>query len=271
MITKVKFLYVLTFTPFYLLTCQSSDSRLQVLKQEKQQISVKVTAPDTNITVDYLMGKFEPSKHIDFVEIPLKYADRAGLFIRKEVFNAFVKMYDAAILEGIQLQIRSATRNYHDQKRIWENKWNGKTLLEDNINAATEIKNELQRAKKILEYSSMPGTSRHHWGTDIDINSFDNAWFEKGEGQKLYTWMKKNASAYGFCQPYSAIGSDRKTGYFEERWHWTYVPLSSRFTEKAKILIQNDMISGFLGADTATQIDMLQNYILGISPLCIQN
>ena len=26
---------------------------------------------------------------------------------------------------------------------------------------------------EIIRFSTIPGTSRHHWGTDIDINGFD--------------------------------------------------------------------------------------------------
>jgi LAS superfamily LD-carboxypeptidase LdcB len=217
------------------------------------------------------MGKFKPANHGDFVEIPIKYADRPGQYLRKETFAAFQKMYEAAAKDGVILQIRSATRNFDDQKRIWENKWTGKTLLEDNTNAARDIKQNLARAKKILEYSSMPGTSRHHWGTDMDLNAFTNEWFDTGEGLKLYQWMQKYAYSYGFCQPYSKMGSDRKTGYFEEKWHWTYMPLSVKYTKAAKKMIKNRMITGFLGSETATEIDMVKNYILGISPSCLPN
>lgn len=255
--------------PLSMVSCQQAPK--VSAGQEKQSVLVKVMPPDTSVTIDYLMGKFDPSKHPDFTEIPIKYADRAGQYIRKEVFEAFVKMSDAASKEGIRIQIRSATRNFIDQKRIWENKWTGKTLLEDNLNAARDVRDDLSRAKKILEYSSMPGTSRHHWGTDMDFNSFDNQWFEKGEGLKLYTWMKTHAASYGFCQPYTALKSDRKTGYFEEKWHWTYMPLAVHYTAMAKMKLKNEMMTGFSGSETAPTVDMVNNYILGISPACNKN
>ncbi|NJK84501.1 MAG: M15 family metallopeptidase [Saprospiraceae bacterium] len=53
--------------------------------------------------------------------------------------------------------------------------------------AAATTPNPQERALKILKYSSMPGTSRHHWGTDIDLNSFSNSYFEQGEGKKYMT------------------------------------------------------------------------------------
>jgi LAS superfamily LD-carboxypeptidase LdcB len=179
-------------------------------------------------------------------------------------------MYDAAKRDGINLIILSATRNFDNQKRIWENKWTGKTKLSGGIDAK-KIKNEVDRAKKILQYSSMPGTSRHHWGTDVDFNSLDNQWFESGDGLKLYTWMQQNAAIFGFCQPYTQMGSDRQTGYYEEKWHWTYMPISAKITQQAKRKITNDMVKGFLGSHAAMDIDILNNYILGISPSCVKN
>jgi len=247
---------------------------------QKPASDVPLTVPESQIifdnihgngfvsTSDYLMGKFDPAQHPDFVLIPAKYRDEEQRYIRKDVLNAFISMFDAASKEGIILKIRSATRNFESQKRIWENKWTGKTILEDNINAAKEIHDDLIRAKKILEYSSMPGTSRHHWGTDIDLNAFDNRWFEEGEGLKLYSWLLTHASQYGFCQPYTKIGSDRQTGYFEEKWHWTYLPVSIKLTEMAKISLKNEMILGFLGSETAQKIDVVKNYVISISPSC---
>ncbi len=264
---KINFLLFLVLLPLCMVSCQVAD-KLSAQKTDNKKVIKRVNPPDTSATIEYLMGKFDPKKHPEFIEIPIKYADRAEQYIRKEVFDAFVKMYYAAAREGILLQIRSATRNFNDQKRIWENKWSGKTLLENKMNAAKDVKDDLARAKKILEYSSMPGTSRHHWGTDMDFNSFDNQWFGKGEGLKLYTWMKTHAASFGFCQPYTALGSDRKTGYFEEKWHWTYMPLSTQYTAMAKKMIKNEMIDGFSGSETAMKVDMVKNYILGISPAC---
>ena len=39
-----------------------------------------------------------------------------------------------------------------------------------------------------MSYSSMPTTSRHHWGTDIDIHSVEVTDFEKEPGISIYNW-----------------------------------------------------------------------------------
>ena len=36
-------------------------------------------------------------------------------------------------------------------------------------------------------------------------------------------WLVQNGASYGFCQPYTA---GRCAGYNEEKWHWSYMPLS---------------------------------------------
>ncbi len=242
---------------------QSADYKVETIVQDTLTDTLTIA-----YGVDYIMGKFDPATHPDFIEIPAEYRDKELRYLRKDVLAAFIKMYDAAKESGITLVIKSATRNFDNQKRIWENKWTGRTILEDNINAAEAIPDYEERARKILQYSSMPGTSRHHWGTDIDLNNFNNEWFEHGEGYKIYTWLKEHAHEYGFCQPYTKMGSDRHSGYLEERWHWSYIPVASVLTDEAERLLQNGMIQGFLGDDTADIVDMLHNYILGISPAC---
>ena len=114
----------------------------------------------------------------------------------------------------------------------------------------------------------MPGTSRHHWGTDIDLNDLNNPYFEKGKGKKIYDWLVANAHEYGFCQVYSEQGPERPYGYFEEKWHWSYVPVARRLTEQYKLKIQNMDITGFEGSHTAVAIDMVNNYVLGINAAC---
>lgn len=233
--------------------------------------TIVISLNTVEYSTDYIMGKFDPVAHPDFMLIPAQYRDEDIRYIRKDVMEGFIKMYESAAKDGIRIVIRSATRNFENQKRIWENKWTGKTILEDGTNAAKDIQDDLSRAKKILEYSSMPGTSRHHWGTDLDFNSFDNQWFESGEGLALYQWLTTHAHQYGFCQTYTKMGTDRNTGYFEEKWHWTYMPVSQEITRQAKEKIKNEMIQGFLGAETATQIDIVKNFILGISPSCLSH
>ena len=77
-----------------------------------------------------------------------------------EAGKAFVAMREAALEEGIEIEIVSAYRSYERQKFIWNRKFYS--------NAKKGI-SPMENINKIIEYSTLPGTSRHHWGTDIDI------------------------------------------------------------------------------------------------------
>ncbi len=206
----------------------------------------------------FIEGRFNPKTHNDFVKIKKKHSFRSNIYLNKEVYEAFIKMSQKAKQENIDLKIISATRTFNGQKAIWERKWKKGTQSEP-----------IARAKKILRYSSMPSTSRHHWGTDIDINSVKSSYFSSGKGEKEYIWLKNNAKDFGFCQPYTEKGEERKTGYNEEKWHWSYVKIAKQYTDHVKEHLTNNKIYGFLGAETATDINIISNYILGINKNCL--
>ncbi len=219
-------------------------------------------------TLEYLMGKFNPAEHPDFVRIAPPYADNNERFLRKDAYDAFRQMHAAALRDGIRLTIISATRNFEAQKGIWEAKWTGARLV-DGADLSKTIADPRRRALKILEYSSMPGTSRHHWGTDIDINNLNDAHFLTGEGKKTYEWLRAHAHEYGYCQPYSPQGAERPYGYFEEKWHWSYLPVARTLTCLAQEQLRDELITGFKGAEAAPSIGVVAKYVLGINQECL--
>ena len=175
---------------------------------------------------DYVTGMFNPAKHASFVllselSVPTnKWPHR----LRREAAEALKELYTAFRKDNPKAPfwVQSSARNFDDQKYIWDGKWTGKIEV-NSLNLAQSIHDPLKRAVEILKFSSMPGTSRHHWGTDFDLNVLSNDYFEKGEGKALYRWLHRNAHRYGFCQPYT---EGRSAGYREEKWHWSYIPLA---------------------------------------------
>ena len=267
---------------FHLLLFSSTSFLVWLACQTKQPASTTMVVPTVDtiphrvetkdsleaiLNLDYVMGRFDPAKRADFVLIDSQYADKQGMYMRKDAYEAFLAMYRHAKNDGIQLQITSATRNFNAQKTIWEGKWTGARLLAGGENLAQTTPDPKERAIKILHYSSMPGSSRHHWGTDIDLNSLENHWWVEKEGLNIYKWLQHNASLYGFCQPYS---EGRPYGYWEERWHWSYMPVSKRLTKYAEANLKNEMIGGFLGSETAPMIDIVGKYVLGINQECVK-
>ncbi len=224
---------------------------------------------DTTVLKSFLMGKFTPQKHPNFVRINSQYASRKGMYLQREAYIAYMKMYQAARKDGVYLKIRSATRSFEHQKRIWEAKWTGRRKV-SGMNLSKKIPNSLNRARKILHYSAMPGSSRHHWGTEVDLNSFSHSWFSYGKGRRLYEWLQKNAKKHGFCQAYTKKNQHRLTGYEEEKWHWSYMPLSSSYTKQSKEEIILNDFSGFKGSSVAKKVDIINSYMLSINPECDQ-
>lgn len=208
------------------------------------------------IDKDFLTGKVNYCNDSRFVEVAKQYSFRQ-VYLNATVYEAFVEMACAAESEGINLKIISGTRSFEEQKKIWEKKWN---YLQD--------LDPQDRIKKILEFSSMPASSRHHWGTDLDINSVETSYFETEKGKAEYQWLTKNAGKFGFYQVYNTTASGR-TGYSEEKWHWSYMPLANFFLRAYNEQINYSDICGFEGAELAEQISLIAFYVNGISDSAI--
>jgi len=228
---------------------------------------INTNQPKLKIDKKELLGQINVSKHPKFTVITAPYSTKKGMYMNKEAYNAFKKMYTAASKEGINLNIVSAFRSFNRQKSIWEAKWTGarKVLGQD---LSKKYPNPEKRAKAILMFSSMPGTSRHHWGTDVDIYSVEDEDFASGKGKKIYEWLVEHASEFGFCQVYTPKPEMRTRGYEEEKWHWSYKPVSQQFIEQYQKQIHYNDIVGFKGDRVAKQIGVIENYVLGINPNC---
>ncbi len=141
--------------------------------------------------------------------------------LRSEVYDAFLKMQKKARVEGIEIRIASGFRNFDRQKNIWDRKFKKYTNQGLSSEAASQ---------KIIEYSTYPGTSRHHWGTDIDIiQKVKNTpqsllvaknFSEEGAFCRLHEWMQKNAADFGFYLVYT--DDEKRTGFSYEPWHYSY-------------------------------------------------
>ncbi|HNX60477.1 MAG TPA: M15 family metallopeptidase, partial [Spirochaetota bacterium] len=165
----------------------------------------------------YCAGLFSPETNDDFVKLSSRGIDTAGktLYLRAAAADALALMIADFRKEHpkIRIWVQSATRNFSVQKSIWDRKWKSEMFA--------KYRDPERRARAILAYSSMPGTSRHHWGTDFDINELVNSYYESGDGKVIFSWLEKNAKKYGFARPFTA---GRKRGYQEEKWHWSFIP-----------------------------------------------
>jgi zinc D-Ala-D-Ala carboxypeptidase len=216
----------------------------------------------------FLLGKHNSADQALFKILPKELSSRS-IKVLQEVHSSFASMAKKAAKAGITLKVVSGYRPFAHQKRIWEGKYNGKRLVNSKDLSET-IPDVKKRALKILEFSSMPGTSRHHWGTDIDINNLENSYFSFGKGLKEYNWLLKNAADFGFCQVYTAKTTGR-TGYEEEKWHWSYMPIAKDYLNAYLDQVQYNDISGFAGSEAAATIDVIKNYVFGIDSDCYKS
>jgi zinc D-Ala-D-Ala carboxypeptidase len=216
---------------------------------------------------DDLLGKFIPADNPDFIQVKSGIVSDNDHYLRIEAAKAWEQMRLSALPDNIHLKLVSSTRNFDRQKQIWENKWSGKTAV-NGVYFTEHTPDNTTKAKEILKYSAMPGTSRHHWGTDIDINSVEEEYFETPEGKDVFRWLKVNAPKFGFEQPYTAKSDARPLGYEEEKWHWSFMPLAKVFLRNYMRQIEYSDITGFNGAELAEQLKVIPVYVFGINSLC---
>ncbi len=171
------------------------------------------SALQSKFSKDDLMGKSNPTLFGD------------GYKLREKAHEAFLKMKAEALKSGFEIKVVSSYRNYAHQNRIWERKYKKFT---------SEGLSPIEAIEKIIEYSTIPGTSRHHWGTDIDIVD-GNAPQPKGllleenfEGDgpfcRFKEWLDLHANSFGFYLVY--IDDKDRKGFKYEPWHYSYGPLS---------------------------------------------
>lgn len=182
--------------------------------------------------------------------------------LQKEAHEAFILMKNEAKKSNIELKIVSSYRSFEHQKRIWTRKY--KKFTSEGLSPTEAI-------SKIIEYSTIPGTSRHHWGTDIDIidgnpkapksvlnpkNFIDNNVYNK-----LRVWLENNANKFDFFIVYTN-SKDRK-GFKYEPWHYSYKSISEKMLEQyLKIDVNKFLKSEKLIGSEYFRDDFIDKYIV---------
>ncbi|AFH92116.1 M15 family metallopeptidase [Providencia stuartii] len=150
--------------------------------------------------------------------------------------KAFLSMQQAAAKAGFKLQSASAFRDFSRQQLIWNEKFTGKRPILDKQSNPLDISvlSEGELCEAILHWSALPGASRHHWGTEIDV--YDPLRLPEGQSlqlepweyeqggyfAELNQWLSDNMATYDFYRPFTA----KNAGVAYEPWHISYWPLS---------------------------------------------
>lgn len=211
------------------------------------------------LSSDMLMG---------FSEAELVYIPEYKCLLHSQAVEPLQSLSSAAEKAGFSMAIASSYRSFARQLAIWNNKAAGLRPVLDGNGCPLDISRFSDREKifAILRWSALPGASRHHWGTDLDVYDRSRISVDyslqltveetQGEGPfaEFHRWLtaELECNSRGFIRPYQAgVG-----GIAPEPWHLSYAPVASvyasQFTEeilRAQLAI----------TDIALQETLLQN------------
>jgi len=193
-----------------------------------------------------LVSAHSNSEHIDLDEIfgltekHLSQIVGLDLKIHRKSEPAFAELQKAAALDGIDIRVASAFRNFERQLLIWNAKASGEWDCLDDAGDCIDLGKltDLEAVKAIMRFSALPGASRHHWGTDLDI--YDAAAVAEnyqlqlvaaeydagGPFHNLNLWLDQRAGDFGFARPYA---SDQG-GIAPEAWHISHIEQASSYS-----------------------------------------
>ncbi|SMF20977.1 LD-carboxypeptidase LdcB, LAS superfamily [Alteromonadaceae bacterium Bs31] len=169
--------------------------------------------------------------HVDF--------DRFEQGVHRDLAEPLLQLKNEAKREGFELCVASGFRSFERQLAIWNAKASGARPL---LSASGALLSAEQLEAKelmyaILRWSALPGGSRHHWGTDIDV--YDATALPEGYQLQLtleeargmfapfYRWLGEHLGNTGFYRPYDGANG----GVAEEPWHLSYQALASKFQQ----------------------------------------
>lgn len=94
-----------------------------------------------------------------------------GGYLHPTVIEALQPLLQAAESAGFQPAVASGYRDFERQLAIFNAKARGQRPLLDSQGQVLQAErlSEEQRLAAILRWSALPGLSRHHWATDLDI------------------------------------------------------------------------------------------------------
>lgn len=188
-----------------------------------------------------------------------------NLFVHSKLVLNFEKLKRLAEDEiGASLAIVSGFRSFERQLLIWNEKFNGirKVKNEHGTVLNLESMSELEKIKSIMRFSAIPGASRHHWGSDIDV--YDSELLDIADVEltpkevekggvffELHDWLTNKIDlneSYDFYRPYN----EDLGGIYPEAWHLSLKTLSQDYYQAYTLDIfkQNIHESDMAGKET---------------------
>jgi LAS superfamily LD-carboxypeptidase LdcB len=166
--------------------------------------------------------------------VPLQPLRDPGVLLHTHAVAPFMNLSRAAQAAGFDLSPLSSFRAFERQLAIWNAKFSGARPLYDAAGVELDALRlgPSERVDAILLWSALPGASRHHWGTDVDVIDaravtadyrvqLTAAEFSLGGPfAPLTEWLEVHAPQFGFFRPYRGVLS----GVQAEPWHFSFAP-----------------------------------------------
>lgn len=198
-----------------------------------------------------------------------------NIYLHHAAIEPYQALAQAARLQGFELAIASGYRSFARQLAIFNAKAIGqRPVLDDMGNTvAMHTLSDTDKLWAILRFSALPGASRHHWGTDMDV--FDRAAVtldyqlqltpdeccNGGVFADLHNWLDTYLPTCDFFRPYGVKPNNAEShGVAPEPWHLSYAPAAEAFaqaltpTALAKILDTTDIALKAAVLDNITTI-----------------
>ena len=198
--------------------------------------------------------------------------------LHPEAAAALLALAAEASTHNIDLVALSGFRDFDRQLAIWNGKFRGERPLLDLHGHPLDVRtmNAEGIVRAILAWSALPGASRHHWGTDVDV--YDRAALPIGAPQlvvseyvrdgvfaALVAFLDARALHYGFFRPYD---SDRG-GVQPEPWHLSYAPVASTALPALTPAVLREALVGapLCGAEVVDRLlpEIHERYVLRVA------
>lgn len=191
--------------------------------------------------------------------------------VHRQVVEPLDELSRVARAAGFELAVVSSFRSFSQQCAIWNEKATGRRPVLNDAGEPVRLEDldEWGRVQAILRWSALPGASRHHWGTDLDV--FDRQGLSDnhprvqltaaeceagGPFHDFHQWLSQaiqDGEASGFYRPYDL---DRG-GVGCEPWHISYAPLSLEFQQALDL----DVLRPVLGASDIALRDTVVDHM----------
>ncbi len=180
-------------------------------------------------------------------------ASNTSATLHKNAVAPFQALCRAARAAGFELRAISSFRDFDRQLTIWNGKYTGERPLADEAGLPLDSARlaPRERIAAILRWSALPGASRHHWGTDLDlidvlaipadysVQLTAAEFLPGGPFAAVFDWLQAHAARFGFFRPFRG----ELSGVAAEPWHFSFAPEAMRAHRDLTLEVLNEALA----------------------------